>query len=53
MTAEEQINKCEKCEFHKIIKCTSGINIMACNHGDYKNHPVWGDFKCPIEEVRE
>jgi hypothetical protein len=47
MTGAEQINKCEKCEFHKIIKCTSGMNIMSCHYGDYKNKPVWGDFKCP------
>lgn len=49
MTAEEQINKCE---FHKIIKCTSGMNIMSCHHCGHKNKPVWGDFKCSKEGNR-
>lgn len=47
MTREEQIDHCEVCEFHKIIKAGS-INIMSCHYGDYKNHPVWGDFECPL-----
>lgn len=47
MTGIEQINHCEVCEFHKIIKAGS-INIMSCHYGNYKNHPVWGDFECPL-----
>ena len=48
MTGKEQINHCEVCEFHKIILCTGGIKIMSCHYGDYRNHPVWGDFECPL-----
>ena len=49
MTGREQRNQCEVCEFHKIINCFSGINIMSCHYGDYRNHPVWDDdWKCPL-----
>lgn len=48
MTGEEQRKHCEVCEFHKIINCTGGIKIMSCHYGNYRNHPVWGDFKCPL-----
>lgn len=51
MKREEQMDSCEICEFHKIIKAGS-INIMSCHYGDYKNHPVWGDFQCPLEEKK-
>ncbi len=47
MTSKEQFEHCEVCEYRKIIKAGS-INIMSCHYGDYKNHPVWGDFKCPL-----
>lgn len=48
MTGKEQRDHCEVCEFHKIINCTDGMNIMSCHYGDYRNHPVWGDFECPL-----
>lgn len=48
MTGQEQMNHCEVCEFHKIIQCTGGIKIMSCHYGEYINHPVWGDFECPL-----
>ena len=50
MTPEEQKKYCENCIYHKIITCGCGIsefNIMSCRYGEYRNHPVWGDFKCP------
>ena len=50
MTPEEQKQHCEKCEHHKIISAGCGIaeiNIMSCSYGEYRNHPVLGDFKCP------
>jgi hypothetical protein len=52
MTGVEQTNHCEVCEFHKIIQCTGGINIMSCHCGDYKNRPVWGDFQCPLGDKK-
>ena len=48
MTVREQRNHCEVCEFHKIINCSSGINIMSCHYGEYRNNPVWGEFECPL-----
>ena len=48
MTGNEQRKHCEVCEFHRIINCSGGINIMSCRYGDYRNHPVWGDFECPL-----
>jgi hypothetical protein len=48
MTGKEQYEHCEVCEFHKIINCTGGMNIMSCHYGDYKYHPVWGNFECPL-----
>lgn len=48
MTGIEQMNHCEVCEFHKIIQCTGGIKIMSCHYDEYRNHPVWGDFECPL-----
>lgn len=56
MNAREQREHCEICQYHKIITCSSGANVMSCHYGDYKNHPVWGDFKCPLGDdkpVRE
>lgn len=48
MTAKEQRESCEICQYHKIINCLGGMNIMSCHYGDYRNHPVWGDFECPL-----
>ena len=48
MTGNEQRRHCEVCEFHKIINCSGGINIMSCHYGNCKNRPVWGDFECPL-----
>ena len=50
MTGEEQRIHCEVCEFHKTIHCFGGIKIMSCHYGDYKNHPVWGNFECLLGE---
>ncbi len=48
MTGEEQRKHCEICEFHKVIECGNTFRIMSCHYGEYRNHPVWGDFKCPL-----
>ncbi len=48
MTDKEQRESCEICEFHKIIECGGGFRIMSCHYGEYKNHPVWDDFQCPL-----
>lgn len=52
MTANEQYMHCEVCEYSKIIECTGGINIMSCHYGEYRNHPVWGDFECPLGDKK-
>ena len=52
MTANEQHMHCEVCEHSKIIGCTGGINIMSCHYGEYRNHPVWGDFECPLGDKK-
>ena len=52
MTANEQYIHCEVCGHSKIIECTGGINIMSCHYGEYKNHPVWGDFECPLGDKK-
>ena len=48
MTSIEQKQHCEVCDFHRIINCSGGISIMTCRYRDYKNHPVFGDFECPL-----
>lgn len=48
MTAKEQRDHCKICDFHNIISLSSGVKIIACHFGEYKNHPVWGIFKCPL-----
>lgn len=53
MTANEQYMHCEVCEHSKIIGCTSGISIMSCHYGEYRNHPVWGDFECPLSDKNQ
>lgn len=52
MTPKEQRNSCEVCPHHKIINAQGGFWFMSCHYGDYKNHPVWGDFKCPLGNER-
>lgn len=52
MTANEQYMHCEVCEYSKIIGCTGGTNIMSCHYGEYKNHPVWGNFECPLGDKK-
>ena len=52
MTREEQMDSCEICEFHKIIECGGNFRIMSCHYGEYKNHPVWCDFQCPLGDKR-
>lgn len=51
MTGKEQRESCEICQFHNIINCGS-INIMGCNYGEYRKHPVWDDFRCPLGNQR-
>ena len=48
MTWIEQMNHCEVCQYHKIIRCDSNFSFMGCRYGEYKGHPVWGDFECPL-----
>ena len=52
MTSKEQIDSCEICEFHEIIECTGNFRVMSCRYGEYKNHPVWGEFKCPLGDKK-
>ena len=52
MTRKEQMDSCEVCEFHKIIECDGNFRVMSCHYGEYKNHPVWGEFKCPLGDKR-
>lgn len=48
MTRKEQYEHCEICEFHKIVDAGGGFKFLGCHYGNYKNHPVWGDFECPL-----
>ncbi len=52
MTDKEQRDSCEICEFRKTIECGGGFKIMSCHYGEYRNHPVWGDFQCPLGDKR-
>lgn len=52
MTANEQYIHCEVCEHSKIIGCTGAMKIMSCHYGEYRNHPVWGDFECPLGDKK-
>lgn len=52
MTSKEQRDSCEICEFHKIIECGGNFRVMSCHYGEYRNHPVWGDFQCPLEDKK-
>lgn len=48
MTTKEQYEHCEVCEYHEIVNANGGFRFMGCRCGDYKSHPVWGDFECPL-----
>lgn len=48
MTATEQYVHCGVCKHHKIVTAQDGFLFMGCNHGELKNHPVFGDFECPL-----
>ena len=52
MTKKEQYESCEICKHHNIVNANGGFRFMACHYGEYKNHPVWGDFKCPLGEKK-
>lgn len=52
MTGKEQRESCEICQFHKVIDCGGNFKFMGCRYGEYKDHPVWGDFRCPLGESR-
>lgn len=48
MTAKEQYEHCEVCDHHRIVSAGGDFRFMGCHYGNYKNHPVWGDFECPL-----
>lgn len=50
MTSKEQYEHCEVCDYHRIVTVNNGFRFMGCHYGDYKNHPVWDDFKCPLDD---